>query len=504
MSFNRQTDKPPNASDDLTLDAESRFHRRFLWMATLVAAIALWVRPMFSSLWMDELGTWWIVKDSLHDAIKRSWDYQGQSPLFYVLGWFTRLGLGRSEIMLRLPSLIISVCTAYLLYRLARRLFDAEVARLSVFAFVTWEAVAFSASEFRPYALALFFLTASTLVLVIWLDNGDRRLGPVYALLAAAAVWSHYVFALALVAHVTYVLALLRNSRAVPSWRAILTAVGIFVVLVLPLLGQLLSLWGRRGSLTIPVPASFKGFLATIVPIVVVGGLGIGIVVAWLVGPIIVRHHEADGPTLALTVTWFLVPPTVLLALSFSPIHFVPGRYSMSAAPAGAMLVALGIRRIAPRSARRVIVAVFAIVAVLALGDSLKAGEDWRGAIAAINMSIDDRTVVMVHPGLVESAQLDWLTQPDRRSYLLSPLAYYPVHGRVVLLPFLLDQGAASYLNQVLAAQPSDTNCIILISRLPSVPYAAWFEGHLGQQGWTSSVRWFGGIEVTQFTRSVC
>jgi len=38
-----------------------------------------------ASLWIDEFGTFWVVEHQLTTTLLRSWQFQGQSPLYYVL-----------------------------------------------------------------------------------------------------------------------------------------------------------------------------------------------------------------------------------------------------------------------------------------------------------------------------------------------------------------------------------------------------------------------------------
>ena len=95
-------------------------HVRWLAILTAVVIFSLWVMPLFSSLWLDELGTWWVVKDGAGDTIHRALTFHGQSPLYYLIVWSARVVGGRSELVLRLPSLIAAVVSAVLLYRLAR------------------------------------------------------------------------------------------------------------------------------------------------------------------------------------------------------------------------------------------------------------------------------------------------------------------------------------------------------------------------------------------------
>ena len=193
-------------------------HVRWLAILTAVVIFSLWVMPLSSSLWLDELGTWWVVKDGAGDTIHRALTFHGQSPLYYLIVWSARVVGGRSEVVLRLPSLIAAVVSAILLYRLALTLISREAARLTVLAFAATQIVAFEASEARPYAIATTVTIASTLALVRWLDDGRRwSRALVYALLAITVVWMHYLFALVLVAHGVYAVIRLRRGETEPD-----------------------------------------------------------------------------------------------------------------------------------------------------------------------------------------------------------------------------------------------------------------------------------------------
>src|SRR5215831_15464132 len=140
-------DAEPAAPDD-------RRHARFLWIAMLVSASIIWLVPFNSSLWLDELVTWWVIKDSLGDTVHRAFAFQGQTVIFYVFEWLVR-HVGTQEWILRAPSLIEVIAAAFIMFRLAERLLDREFARISVLLFVLWPAVSFESSDARPYALAL-------------------------------------------------------------------------------------------------------------------------------------------------------------------------------------------------------------------------------------------------------------------------------------------------------------------------------------------------------------
>ena len=69
-----------------------------------------------------------------------------------------------------------------------------------------------------------------------------------------------------------------------------------------------------------------------------------------------------------------------------------------------------------PAAVRRMVAVVLALLSVLAFGGTLKNGEDWQGAAAFEREHAGPDTIVLLHPALVESAQLDWFSDPEKRS----------------------------------------------------------------------------------------
>ena len=100
-----------------------------------------------------------------------------------------------------------------------------------------------------------------------------------------------------------------------------------------------------------------------------------------------------------------------------------------------------------------------------------------------IAASMADRdTVVLLQPGFTESDQLSWFTDPERRSFLLAPESYYPVPGRIVLLPANIDPSTEGFVRQqIRSALPGADRVILLTPGSPgTVP---WVNEFLGR-GW--------------------
>jgi len=496
----RTIDVGPQA--EVEEESRASFHIRFIWFVTVLAGSVIWLRAIDASFWLDELVTWWVVKDGAADAVHRALAYQSQSPFYYVVAWVAR-HVGTSELVMRLPSLAAALLAAYLLYRLARRWGDREFASLGAFAFVTWVGIGFAASEARPYAIGVLCVIGSTFLLERWLETSTARAAVAYVAVAWLVVMSQYLFSLVLFAQLAYVIARVRNGTTrvdIPKIAATFSAV---VLTTLPLAGQLLSVWRNRGILSVPWGGTVGGLATLIVPASVGAAILLGGGLAAASGQVEIRPVALPRSVFVLLFSWLLIPPVTLFAVSaLTPVHVFSPRYALSAVPAGALLLAWGLRAVNPSAARRILVAVIAIIAVLTQTSALKGDENWRGAIAATRLLTNNRTVVLLHPALVESGQLGLFDDPTWRSYLLTPVSYYPLDGDVVLLPYELTQAAESYVEEVLNRDLGGIDRIVLVTRYPWVPYEAWLDGRLGGHGWTSSqVGSYGQINVVEFIR---
>jgi mannosyltransferase len=488
-----------------TSEGEDRAHVRILGVMVSLVVLALWIGPIRSSLWLDEFGTWWVVKDGLRDAVDRAYGFQGQSPLYYLIVWAVRTMGGNSEIVLRLPSLAATAGSCVLLYRLVRHLVGQEAARMSVLVFAATGVVAFEASEARPYAVATFALIAATYALVRWLDGSTWRQGIAYVGLAVLVVWVHYMFALALVSHAAYAVTRVRRGQTRVALVHLGAAAGLIAAGVVPLALQIASLWDRRGSLSVVYEAGIPTMLLVLIPAVVSGGLLLGVILARTQGKVTLSVQESRPSSLILLASWLLIPTIALFAISdLTSITLLSPRYFASVTPAGAALAGWAIASIEPAAARLTVAALLAILSLLAYGGYLKNGEDWRDAAAFERAHANADTIVLLHPGLIESAQLDWFEDPERLSYLTSVVSYYPMIGRVSLMPHSLDDpGAHEYLEGLVTSDLADVDRFLFITRYADLPYKDWLDGRLGPEGFTSRVLDRSGvIFVVEFTRS--
>jgi uncharacterized membrane protein len=421
------------ADPEAPADTDTASDRRFLWAIGALVVVALWLRPIASSLWWDEFGTWWTIDGGFRQAVDRAWTYQGQSPLYYLIVWSTR-HLGHAEWALRAPSLLFAASSAYLLYRLVRRLVDATCARVAVLIFLAWPIVAFSAIDARPYALATLLAVAATLAFVRWLDRRVAWLGAATVVLVAAAIATHYLFGVVLLPLATYAVFRIRDrSTSVRPRELILAALALVIVLV-PIALGFADLWARRSTIALPDGLSVDWVVTLTLPAAIVGGVVLGGALAAANRGRLSTHLGVAPADLALVVAWVVGPAVALIVAALVSPLGLQARYSLVWAPGAVILVALAIRSFEPAAARRIVVLTVAVLTLLALGTGDHLG-DWRGAMAAIAGDATERSVVLVQSGYVESLQLDWYHDAERVSYLGAPTSYYEVPGDVVVLP---------------------------------------------------------------------
>jgi len=134
-------------------------------------------------------------------------------PLFYVLLHFWHL-LGRSEWMLRLPSVFAGMGFCWCTYRWLSRLFNkaAGLTGLILAAFLP-PVVALSA-EMRMYALLLFAIAAALDSLERALETNSRRWMWIFSGALYAAILTHYSAIFFVVSAGVYVLVRMASSRA--------------------------------------------------------------------------------------------------------------------------------------------------------------------------------------------------------------------------------------------------------------------------------------------------
>ncbi|MCA1834721.1 MAG: glycosyltransferase family 39 protein [Actinomycetota bacterium] len=441
------------ASEEVSAE---RWPATYLLILAVGCALVLWLLPLRSSLSLDELGSYWTVKEGFRQAFHRSLEFQGESPMYYLLLAAVVRFVGRSELIMRIPSLLAMGVAAWATYRVGLRLLDRVAATLAALIFVVLSSTGYFAGAARPYAVATAAFTAATLVLIRWLDEGHTRDAALYSVLAAVTIYAHVVFAVAFMAHGIYLYARREDVERRGYMRLVAIVAGAGLLCV-PIASQISSI-ARRGK-TLSVPFDIVGypkpyiFAVLLVPFVV-----------FMAGAVM-RRTSSVSRDVWLIVAWSAITPALFVLVSLSTSwNLLWGRYYFPATPGFALLagwVLAGIRRYDVG----VVCAVLAAAAGLALASTHHSPERWREAIARTNtLTAGRRSAVLLRGGFIESRQIGWLTEPRKRSWLLAPVDYYTVSAPTDPLLFDVDTAFRERFVSLLADSVKTNDRVVVIS----------------------------------------
>ncbi len=205
---------------------------RRTWLLTIPLLLVLtfwllhtiWITQMYS----DESLVYHFTRFDLAYAINYQAYQDVHPPLWFSLFWGWRQLVGDSEFIGRFLSLLFSLITLSVTYRIGRDWFGK--ARVGLFAMAILGASAYFmeyALEIRPYALVMLLATISMWVFARWLKRGTRRWAISYGVITAIMFYVHYFLVFLVAAQMIYFL----FSR--PSRRLIIQGVGAAVLAVL-------------------------------------------------------------------------------------------------------------------------------------------------------------------------------------------------------------------------------------------------------------------------------
>jgi hypothetical protein len=487
-----------------------REEARYLLPPLILGIVLLWIVPMGNSLGLDESGNWWVVKDGVREMLVRArlWP-GGQSVLFNLFVIGARSIGGDSDIVMRIPSLLMMIGTLVLIYRLGKRVAGPLAAMFSCLIFVAMREVIYVASTVRPYALAILLVTGAMLALMNWLDGGGLLYAGMYVGLAALTAYATYLYCMMFLVHAAYAIVRIRmrNSRVGPA--ALLGAWMASGILMLPLAAQVLSAYSRRAGETYLSTPSIEEILASIIPPVLAGAIGLGMILA-----VALRKPIAGSlkplPQSWMLAVWALTPPAVILVLGFvTDLRLFAGRYYLANAPGIALALGSILTALEPIWLRRFVAGAIVISAILMYGINehfMRGLHDYRGAVAAVREQVKDEpdTPVIVMSGFTESQKLANVLDPTLSQPLFAPLLRYQIPGHLVFVPSSPLEEDDPYIDRVFATTLQNTRKFLVVGLLNAEFLRSWLLGRGRDLGFrVRSHENYAGVVVVVFERGI-
>lgn len=341
--------------------------------AFIVGVLGLLVAVAFSwvpSVWYDESATIVSAQRTWAELWAEIQNVDAVHAVYYALmhGWFALVGY--TPFSLRFPSAVATAVAAALLTVLAKELTTKRTGFVAGLLFILLPRVTWMGGEGRSYATATALATAATLVFVLAVKKtrrdpqSHRRWWILYGVLAFASTAVFLYAALVVVGHgVTLALWALRERRAgrstplrssIVGW---LVSAGIAGVLLVPLArlasGQSKQIsWISKPDLsTILDFGMWQWFMtnwwfAAFAWILVILGIISLARKSRRARPQLAATAAAPNRTLGVlqvALPWMLVPSLGLIAVSIVGNPLYSPRYVTFAAPAMALLMAVGL-----------------------------------------------------------------------------------------------------------------------------------------------------------------
>src|SRR5580658_2702790 len=412
------------------------------WLALLAALciIRLWVIPMGSSFWVDEMATSFVVNHGADDPTLRVAP-QVPMSIYYALPRAAGKLFGFSEAAYRLPSLLAMIAALWLIGRIAARLIHPDAGWFTVFACLALRGFNDQAADARPYALGTCVLCVSVWLLIRWLDS-NRWLDAILFAGCASLLWRvHLVFWPFYAMFAAYAIVRLARRDTEVTWLRAGAAFALLGVLLAPVAGGAAGLFRNAGAHVVsPLPGmtdladSLKlGLLATC-------SVGAAILSRWRRWP---AGKLPPWSPLALIAGWWLCAPLGLFAFSWltGNVTFVQ-RYLYLGLPGAALAATTAAALFVPPQHWRTLSLALGAGVLLALGQWSELWpphqhSNWRGAALALNaQALAADTPVICPSPFIEAKPPVWRPDYPTDSFLYSHLLPYRVAGKEYPFPF--------------------------------------------------------------------
>ncbi len=475
----------------------------FLLIALFSASIVrLWLMPLSSSLWVDELVTTFVLRFPHHYSFAIA--PQVPDSVYYWLPQLSWTLFGHSETSLRLPSILAMGIALAFISRIAIRTIHPRAGWLVVFLCLALSGIDYFAVDARPYAFGIAIASASILFLIRWLDDG-KLLDEAVFIACAAVLWRiHLLYWPFYLVYAAYAMARLQKRDTLATVPQILTAAILIPAALFPVARTAIGrLAGAQSHVFNPPPHVLEFVYKAHFNVVVIC-LG----VAWLLHRFAKGRMSTavSGSSWILIVSWWLSCPVCLFFYSHYSGNgvFIP-RYISLMLPGIALTATAAASRFLRDEAWGPGAVTVGIVGLFLMGQWLTPQpwhdtDDWRAAAAAERSLAGDLTPVLCASPFIEAQSPVWTPSYPLPGFLYSHLTYYPVRGKVRLFPFTQSAESNGYARQLLTAELLPAAKFIVYGPRGGSNYLVRYLTSLPElAAWHTQTRSFGNVTVTIF-----
>ncbi len=344
------------------MNASASVHRirRLNWSAWLplgLALLAFAVRVAgltAQSLWRDEVDALMFATRPLPELLNMFRRPGDNGPLFFLALRPWLAAAGPSEFSLRFPSAVLGTLAVPLCYALVARLTDRRVALLTALLLALAPYHTWYSQEAKMYAALTVLVPASLLLTIEATRRGGLWRWALLYIVTSLSFYTHLLAALIVPVQVIW-LALLPAAGRRRRWLTIAGYLAVLCLPYLPLAAWQAGMWlgtFETGHPFVPLGDILR-VLAAVFSLGVLAGrewlVLLPYMLALVAGTILWAwqgERRARLRTVALLLTWLLLPPLMVFGVSLGMPIFTE-RYLIWCLPAFLTLLALGITALA-------------------------------------------------------------------------------------------------------------------------------------------------------------
>ena len=489
-------------------------YRIALYCLLTLALVRLWVLPLPSSFWVDEMVTAFVVHfGPRHPSLAAA--PQVAESIYYALPKAAENVFGFSETVYRVPSTLLMAVALYLIFRLAKRLIHPAAGWFAVFACLTMRLFNYQADDARPYALGTCVACAAVWFLVRWFDDAKWRDAFLFVIFAALLWRVHLIYWPFYLVFIGYATVRLMTSQTSITWlRASLVFLAVGATLVPVALHALTILREAKAHVIVDHPPRLLE-LTRVLKFALVGGClaGASLLNNFFEWPRRLRgpHRVTFAPhVFALVIGWWLVHPLVLFAFSWLTGNSVfVDRYLSLALPGAALAGTLAAAYFLPEQHWHAAAVGLGAGVVLFMGNigqlrPLHDNSNWRKASETVNrLHLEAATPIIFPSPFIEARSPVWHPNFPMPGFLSSHILTYPIDGRAILFPFETSPEAEAFADQLARGPITQAGRVIIVGGDANAHlWQSWFSKQAALNHWNAKrLGPFGDVDAVVLER---
>jgi len=469
--------------------------------------VRLWLMPLPSSFWLDEIATVYVAQHGSSDPSLAAAAPQAWQSWYYPVIQSWGGAFGYSEVATRIPSILAMAACLALLAWLSMRLIHRESGWFAVFVALALPGINYQAANARPYALGVFMFAAALLFLVRWLDSNEWTDALLFVASAAVILFIHLLFWPSCLVFILYAATRLADRTTPVTWGRALLVFGLLAAAFPPILEQVVALLPEAHLHVIaPRPAAMQFLRSLELTLVILCAAG-----AWILARAMKWQPaklQLSASAIVLIAGWWLCQPILLFTFSWltGDAVFVP-RYLQLALPGAALAATAVAAHFIPSGQWNRLAAIVAIAVLLFLGHWRELwprhhNSDWRAAAVAVNSAESAGEMPVICPSpFIEARPPVWRPDYPLPGFLYSHLSVYPIQGKTQLFPFEDSPEAETYASKLMQNTLIGSRRFLIYGWEPQVHYwRDWFARRPELQGWNQrGLGPFADVDVVEF-----